>query len=87
MNKSIKEIVKEVIEYTDSMRIGDRTTTNRIVHKLGYEKLDTYDLWDIENGLMEEVINSRDYVLDKSSHDNRVEGLPFNLDFVKIPKE
>ena len=55
------------------------------VQVLGFEGC-SLDLFDVEDGVFEEVEKTRNYRLDKSAHDGLLEGLPFNLDFVKVKK-
>jgi len=87
MKKLVKEAIQAELKYIDEMNYGDATTTARIMHRLGYEDLSFEDLMDVEFGVYDEVEKTREYVMDKSSHDGRVEGLPFNLDFVKMKRK
>jgi len=86
MNKTIKEAIEAELKYIDQMNYGESSTTSRIMGILGFESLFMEDLFDIEDGVFSAVEKTRDYVLDKSSHENMLEGLPFNLDFVKKKK-
>lgn len=86
MKTKIKELIAKELEYIDNMPFGTSTTTNRIMIELGYKNLDFEDLMDIEYGVYNVIEESRDYILDKSHHDDMVEGLPFNLDFIKNNK-
>lgn len=85
MKKIVKEAIEAELKYIDDMPYGDATTTARIMHMLGYN-LGFEELMDVEFAVYDEVEKTRDYVMDKSSHYNKVEGLPFNLDFVKKKK-
>lgn len=88
MKAIVKEAIQAELKYIDEMELGEATTTNRIMHKLGFgEKLSHDDLMDIEYEVYEEVEKSRDYVMDKSSHYGLIQGLPYNLDFVKKERE
>lgn len=74
MKKIVKDAIQAELKYIDEMEFGEVTTTNRIMHKLGFnEKLSYDDLMDIEYGVYEEVEKNRDYIMDKSSHDGLVE--------------
>ena len=79
----LDKIVKEEIEYIDQMPTGIASTTARIAVKLGYGNLSFDDLFYIEDKVMNGT-KHKEYRLDKSSHNGKVQGLPFNLDFIKI---
>lgn len=85
MKKIVKEAIQAELKCIDDMNLGESTTTNRIMKQLGYN-LDFSDLLDVEFGVYDEVEKTRDYIMDKSSHAGKKEGLPFNLDFVKIKR-
>lgn len=85
MKTIVKEAIEATLKYIDEMDFETSETTARIAGKLGFN-LSTEDLFDIECEVYEEVDRSRQYILDKSHHDGLVEGLPFNLDFVKRRK-
>ena len=86
MKEIVKEAIQAEIKYIDEMKFGEVTTTNRIMRYLGYE-FDFDELMDVESAVYEEVERTRDYVMDKSSHEGNIEGLPFNLDFVKMKRQ
>ena len=85
MKNIVKEAISAVIDYIDEMEYGESTTTRFILGSLGYE-LSIDEMIEVDFEAAEEIESSRDYVMDKSAHDGLIEGLPFNLDFVKIKK-
>ena len=84
MDKNLETLVRKTAEYIIGLPDGDRTTI-----ALAVENAAGSDLWDgddnilmrIHEDIIEEVGKSG-VVLDFSSHSGRVEGLPYNLDFV-----
>jgi hypothetical protein len=79
-----------VLDELDAAPMGTGATTARIARKvcerLGYDAddLGTRELFQIHERAFRHA-EDEGYVLDMSSHDSKVEGLPFNLDFVKRP--
>ena len=65
MKKIVKEAIQAELKYIDEMNFGERATTNRIMHYLGYD-FDFNELMDVEYGVYEEVQRNRDYIMDKS---------------------
>lgn len=76
---STKDIVTKVADYIESLPEGSRTTTLRVLKKLYGEVIDSFELhFDI----FDEIDNRGNVILDMSEHEDKVEGLPQNLDFI-----
>ena len=75
------EIVQRMIEKLKEMPDASWATTSGLLLNLGYDlnKIDE-DLNSIHFALFEAAENE-DLLLDMSSHEDRFEGLPYNLDF------
>ena len=79
MKNSTKDIVTKVADYIESLPEGSRTTTSRVLKKLYGEVIDSFELhFDI----FDEIDNRGNVILDMSEHEDKVEGLPQNLDFI-----
>lgn len=84
MDKSeLMNIVSALIKRLQDAPDGYAIATAQLLHVAGYrtEDFTERELFEIHYALFaaaEEI----GLVLDMSSHDNRFEGLPFNLDFV-----
>lgn len=79
----LKEIIPVLIERLKVAPDGYDITSAQLLQKAGYS-LDDFeftDLFDIHFALFEAAENAG-LTLDMSSHENKVEGLPFNLDFI-----
>lgn len=86
VRKFIKDAIIKEVKYIDNMNFGEGSTTSRILRDLGYGKMSHEDLMDIEFGVIKRVKKTRDYILDKSHHEGKEEGVPYNLDFFKAKK-
>lgn len=85
MKKSeLEELKQKVIEYVRLMPYGGYSTTARIAYSIcGDQQLSTEDLFELEDAVyaLDQV---NEIVIDKMEHFELVQGLPFNLDFVKL---
>jgi hypothetical protein len=63
----------------EEMGIGAQTTTARLAAQCGCDDEDV-DMFGLDDALRKECAR-RGYRLDMSSHENMVEGLPYNLEF------
>lgn len=79
----LEEIIPVLIERLKASPDGYDITTAQLLQVAGY-RLDDFefmDLFDIHFALFE-AAEKAGLTLDMSSHENKVEGLPFNLDFI-----
>lgn len=80
----LNQLKEDVINAVKAMPYGEYATTNRIAHSIAPDaEFDFDDLFELENAiyLLDE---SNEVVIDKLAHFNKVEGLAYNLDFVKL---
>lgn len=77
----IEEIVSKLIEQLISAPDGYSITTAQLVRQSGYPLNDYEALYEIHFRLFEEA-EKAGMNLDMSSHDNKLEGLPYNLAFI-----
>lgn len=76
-------IIPILVERLKASPDGYDITTAQLLQVAGY-RLDDFefmDLFDIHFALFE-AAEKTGLTLDMSSHENKVEGLPFNLDFI-----
>ena len=79
----LEGIIPVLIERLKASSDGYDITTAQLLQVAGY-RLDDFefmDLFDIHFALFE-AAEKAGLTLDMSSHENKVEGLPFNLDFI-----
>ena len=78
-----QHIVNNLIDYLLECEDGTDITTSQLLRAVGYnmDEFDDYNLMDIHDGLFKAAKTSH-LILDMSAHENMVEGLPFNLDFI-----
>ena len=74
----LNKIALEVVEKIANMKDGERETISRLVR----QRLSTEEMFKICEIVTNEA-SKRGITLDYSSHKDKFEGLPFNLDFVK----
>jgi len=74
----LNKIALEVVEKIANMKNGERQTISRLVG----QKLSIEEMFKIYEIVTNEV-SKRGITLDYSSHKDKFEGLPFNLDFIK----
>ena len=76
-------IVNKLIDYLRECEDGTDITTWQLLRAADYdtEDFDTYDLMDIHDTLFKAAKDNH-IILDMSAHENMVEGLPFNLDYI-----
>ena len=85
--EEIKPIVEDLVEELRECPDGTRITTALLLKQAGHEEdFDPIDLIEIHNELLE-VVKANNIVLDMSEHDGKVEGFPFNLDYVVHNKD
>ena len=79
--EEISGIVTQLISRIREMPDGTRTTTAMLVREAGIKCEDwNDDLFEIHFALFS-AAEAQNIYLDMTSHDNKVEGLPYNLDF------
>lgn len=79
----LKEIITVLIERLQAAPDGYDVTSTQLLQVAGFS-LDDFeftDLFDIHFALFD-AAEKVGLTLDMSSHENKVEGLPFNLDFI-----
>lgn len=82
--KELNLLIEKAIDVVKTMPYGENTTTNRIVHLISPNvDLDFDELFEIENEIYM-LDESNEMVLDKLSHFNKIQGLAYNLDFIKL---
>ena len=79
----LEGIIPVLIERLNAAPDGYDITTAQLLQVAGYrlEDFEFMDLFDIHFALFE-AAEKAGMTLDMSSHENKVEGLPFNLDFI-----
>lgn len=77
----LQAIADAMVDVLRGYENGSRTTTARLAHQLGYTDLTLFDLLDVHNALLR-TAQENHMELDFSEHDGKVEGWPFNLDFI-----
>lgn len=82
--KELSLLIEKAIDLVKALPYGENTTTNRIVHLISPNAdLDFDELFEIENAIYT-LDESNEMVLDKLSHFNKIQGLAYNLDFIKL---
>ncbi|MGN0361911.1 MAG: hypothetical protein ACI4ET_03640 [Bilifractor sp.] len=84
MRKSdLKHIAEDLIEDLRKMDDGSRTTTSRLLMARGYtdREFSPIEMIEIHDDLFK-AAKANHITLDMSEHDGKVEGLPFNLEFI-----
>lgn len=80
----LKKLKEQVVSVVRELPYGSYETTSRIVSRLtDYNSLDTDELFELEEAVYS-LDESNEMVLDKFEHFNLIQGLPFNLDFIKL---
>ncbi len=79
----IKQIVKDLVEVLRELPDGTEITSGQLLGRAGYDLKDLSegDLFDYHEALFK-AAKANHITLDMSRHENRLEGLPWNLDFV-----
>jgi len=79
----LAEVIPVLIERLQAAPDGYDITTAQLMQVAGYrlEDFEFTDLFDVHFALFE-AAEKADLTLDMSEHENKVEGLPFNLDFI-----
>ena len=79
----LAEVIPVLIERLQAAPDGYDITTAQLVQVAGYslEDFNFMDLFDVHFALFE-AAKKAGLTLDMSEHENKVEGLPFNLDFI-----
>ena len=79
----LAEVITVLIERLQAAPDGYDITTAQLMQVAGYrlEDFEFMDLFDIHFALFE-AAEKAGLTLDMSSDENKVEGLPFNLDFI-----
>ena len=85
--EEINSIVEDLVEELRDCSDGTRISTALLLRQAGHEEdFNPFDLISIHNGMFEEAAISN-IVLDMSEHEGKVEGLPFNLDYIVHNKD
>lgn len=81
--EEIRHIAEALVDELRECEDGYITTTGRLAAALGYseEKLGVMEKIDLHEALLR-AAKANHITLDISSHDGKIEGLPFNLEFV-----
>ena len=81
--EEIRHIAEDMIEELRECEDGYVTTSGRLARAYGYgeEELGFMGMFDLHEALFR-AARANHITLDMSSHEGKVEGLPFNLDFV-----
>ena len=79
----LRHIAESLIEDLRECEDGTAITTWQLVKVAGYDmdEFEQWDLFDIHDALFR-AAKANQITLDMSSHEGKVEGLPFNLDFI-----
>lgn len=86
-NEEIREISQELLEYLRELTDGTRITTFLLLQESrNCEEFDSIDLMRIHEDLVSLAKNSN-ISLDMSEHDNKLEGLSYNLDYIVHNKD
>lgn len=88
--REVREIAQRMLARVLEMEPGDRTTVARLVHEIEPSFLEDDPgaiafggaMFDVNEAFFDLACCEEDLFLDMSEHDGKVEGLPFNLDFV-----
>ena len=80
--EEIKIIAGDLVEELRECPDGTRITTSLLLRQAGHEEdFDSIDMIDIHNELFE-LAEANNITLDMSEHANKIEGLPYNLDYI-----
>lgn len=81
--KSDAEVIKETVDYLCGLPDGSNLTMYQAVEYICPEMAERFETLDFSLvfKIEEEVNKTGNVILDFTSHDGKVEGLPFNLDF------
>lgn len=79
----LNKIIPVLIEHLQNAPDGYNITSAQLLKATGFslDDFEFMDLFDIHFALFE-AAEKAGLTLDTSSHENKVEGLPFNLDFI-----
>ena len=79
MDKTVQEMINTIKQFPD----GTAISTTRLLRGLGYpvKEWSEEDMFQLHFDLLEEA-EKLGIELDMSSHDGKLAGLPYNLDFV-----
>ena len=78
-----QKLIERLFERLQTVEDGTSVTTTLLLQSEGYDmrRFDHDVLMDIDYELKTSA-NDYNLILDMSHHENKVEGLPFNLDFI-----
>lgn len=79
----IRHLAEGLVDELRELPDGTEITSVQLLTRNGYDQreMDDGDLFDYHDALFR-VAKANHIVLDMSKHDNKIEGLPWNLDFV-----
>lgn len=75
------DIIKEVVDYIESLPEGTRTTTIRIVNEL-FPDISPIDAFDLHFDIADEINRRKNVTLDMSEYEDSDVGLPYNIPFI-----
>ena len=80
-DEAVAAVVQQLISRIKELPDGTCTTTGRLLHELGVDYTDwSDDLMEVHFAFLK-AAEAEDIFLDFSSHNDKFEGLPYNLDF------
>ncbi len=79
----LRYIAEDLVEELRELPDGTAVTSGLLLKRIGYDPKDMNDeeLFDYHNALFR-AAKANHMILDMSEHENKLEGLPWNLDFV-----
>ena len=77
----LRHIAEGMIDELRECEDGSVTTTGMLARSYDYDDMDTFELIELHYALFR-AARANNITLDMSAHDNKVEGLPYNLDYV-----
>lgn len=88
--QEVYDLARRMVLRVLDMKPGDRTTVATLVHEIEPSLLEEEpgnaifegSMFDVTEALFDLVGDEGDLLLDMSEHDGKLEGLPFNLDFI-----
>ena len=85
--EEIRYLVQDLIEELRKFSNGTEITSAQLLTRSGYDpgKLTEEDLFEYHETLFIEAERNH-IILDMSKHENKVEGLPWNLDFMVLKR-
>ena len=79
--EELRQIAESLIDDLRECKDGTETTTGILARSNGYDDMDMDDLMELHDVLFR-TAKAHHITLDMSAHEGKIEGLPYNLDFV-----